>query len=77
MAARPGHPRAGDVKRYRLHLDLLPAALGVSARTIRRWKDAGLLDVDARGYVDDMQAQAVRDAMRARRAATLRRGGLK
>lgn len=56
--------------KYRIPLDALPFAIGVRPRTIRRWIASGLLDVAVDGTVDDLEAQAVRDAMRARQKAT-------
>ena len=59
---------------YRLSPDLLALSLGVSERTIRRWIADGLNAVGPDGCIDDMEAQSVRDVMRTRRAAHLRRG---
>lgn len=59
--------------RFRIPLDLLPEALGVSARTIRRWKASGLLTVGADDAVDDLDAQRVRDELAERSRNNLRR----
>ncbi len=59
--------------RFRIPLDLLPAALGVSSRTIKRWQAAGLITVGADGAVDDLDAERVRDELAARRHSNLSR----
>lgn len=55
---------------YRIPVDCLPFALGVSAKTIRRWIADQLLDVAPDRTVDDMAAQHLRDTMRQRQQET-------